>query len=631
MSKIISIVTILLVVIDTAIAKIFWGLANGPTAPQNIRVFAVNSLGYVFADTNEGIYRSTDNESQKFLVKTKRPFRLPRTLEIFLSMIVVLELIAPFTPKSYGLDGGAHLNWIREFSDLFLDGVYIPRWAPTAFGGFGSATFYFYPPLTFYIASIIRFFGGIASPNVLFQLTGLVGTIASFITCRALLRSLSKEKYQTTVGALLYAFGPLRIFDLYNRCSLSTHIAYVSFPLVWLGLITIQRSSISDHYRSRQLIRSILLLAISSALLALTSVPLTIVTIISAIVAAIICRRWIGVRGILATSIGGVLALGLTSFHFSASLAASSYIWLNEIEVQYTSANLDTLLHNVRSPEVYNLVLIYIAYVFVDIGLWNSFRNGRSRSSLSIDQSLEIVAAKIGIVLLLLYIVLDSHYSLPLWGHFQPLRLIQFASRFWSQLILGVAITVGLAHTPAMQRVARDVVWVWVLGCIVPAMLVTFNLHLNAHSDPTVNDALEYRPIYTLPRARFIESIGQHAADPLCISEFSPGEFVRLLNRGPVSLRFEANLQKPHLVIFRQFFWPDWHLYVDGKEQPARPDSIGRAIAALPQGVSTLQWQWEQGQLECAGIWISCSTILLLVIMWGIISWQGRPEKIRIM
>jgi hypothetical protein len=566
---------------------------------------------------------------QEFPVESERPFRLPRTLEILLGLVVVLELIAPFTPKSYGLDGGSHLNWIHQFSDLFTNGVLVPRWAPTAFGGFGAATFYFYPPLTFYIASVIRVVSGIALPTVLFQLTGLAGTIASFLTCRAFLKSLWKVTYQANVGALLYTCAPLRIFDLYNRCSLSTHIAYIFFPLVWMGLVAVQRLSEADNYQWRQLIKPVLLFAISSALLALTSVPLAIVTMMCIVVAAFVCWKWVTLRGILATILGGVIALGLVSFHFSASLAGRSYVWLKEIEVLYPSASLSAMLHNLGSPEVYNLILLCVAIIFIAVGLWKVLRERKSSEIHSLKVNDEISIAKIGLAIAILFIFLDSHYSLPLWNRLLPLQLVQFASRFWSQLVLGIAVLVGLARTRAMQRAARQIVWLWVLGAIAPAILIAFNIHLNAHAESPVNDALEYRPIYTMPREKFVESIEWHAADPAAISELSPGEYVRPLTTHPQPSEFSANLTAPRLVTFHRFFWPYWHLYVNGTEQQTWPDSIGRAATILPQGALALQWRLEPSPLERAGVWVSGLTVLLIVAIGGVISWCMKLRKIQ--
>src|SRR5580692_4958882 len=107
-------------------------------------------------------------------------FRLPKVLEVMLGLIILLELLAPFVTKAYGIDARFHLLWIDQFSKLNSEGVIIPTWVPTAFYGFGGTSFYFYPPLTFYFASLIHLLTDIHNPLMLYQAVNLLATIGSF-------------------------------------------------------------------------------------------------------------------------------------------------------------------------------------------------------------------------------------------------------------------------------------------------------------------------------------------------------------------------------------------------------------------------------------------------------------------
>src|SRR5271156_3602857 len=97
----------------------------------------------------------------------KDAFRLPKVLEVILCLLILLELLAPFVTKAFGIDARFHLLWIDQFSRLNSEGVIIPTWTPTAFYGFGGTSFYFFPPLSFYFASIIHLLSGIHDPFVL--------------------------------------------------------------------------------------------------------------------------------------------------------------------------------------------------------------------------------------------------------------------------------------------------------------------------------------------------------------------------------------------------------------------------------------------------------------------------------
>ena len=52
------------------------------------------------------------------------------------------------------------LNWAAQFGALVRAGDPYPRWLPGSFGGLGSPTFYFYPPLSFWVAALV---GGAAA------------------------------------------------------------------------------------------------------------------------------------------------------------------------------------------------------------------------------------------------------------------------------------------------------------------------------------------------------------------------------------------------------------------------------------------------------------------------------------
>jgi len=66
--------------------------------------------------------------------------------------------------------------WSDQFTGELARGHLYPRWLPEANGGLGSPTFYFYPPLAFYVSGIL----GLA-----------VSTYASVIGCFAIALVLS--------------------------------------------------------------------------------------------------------------------------------------------------------------------------------------------------------------------------------------------------------------------------------------------------------------------------------------------------------------------------------------------------------------------------------------------------------
>jgi uncharacterized membrane protein len=52
-----------------------------------------------------------------------------------------------------------HITWLQHFSKQISEGILYPRWLAGDNYGYGSPTFVFYPPLVYYVGSILKIFG----------------------------------------------------------------------------------------------------------------------------------------------------------------------------------------------------------------------------------------------------------------------------------------------------------------------------------------------------------------------------------------------------------------------------------------------------------------------------------------
>jgi hypothetical protein len=129
-----------------------------------------------------------------------------------------------------------NLVWPQQFVELFRSGHLYPRWLPHSWDGMGSPVFYFYPPLFFWVASIVdTVTAGTLGSERLVPLASLVLLIASGLSMRAWLGSRANEQH-ATVGAIAYVLAPYHLYDLYGRGALAEASAYASVPLVMLAL-----------------------------------------------------------------------------------------------------------------------------------------------------------------------------------------------------------------------------------------------------------------------------------------------------------------------------------------------------------------------------------------------------------
>src|SRR6476620_7857586 len=80
-------------------------------------------------------------------------FRRP-TLTLALAALL---LLAPSLIAGTLLSDNAawNLNWADQFARQVQGGILYPRWLADSFRGLGAPTFYFYPPLPFWIDALV--------------------------------------------------------------------------------------------------------------------------------------------------------------------------------------------------------------------------------------------------------------------------------------------------------------------------------------------------------------------------------------------------------------------------------------------------------------------------------------------
>ena len=523
---------------------------------------------------------------------------------LLLGTIVALELLAPFVSTSFGLDAQYHLTWILQFSELIRDGTLFPRWVSSAFHGFGAATFYFYPPITFYGAAITSAVTGIDSAPVLFHLVSFAATIASFFTSRSLFNTLGSSRRSSTIGALFYTFAPWRIAELYHRSALPTHIAYVFLPLFWIGLLRVGR-------RDNNRLQSILLLSTATAFLALTNLPFFLVSFICAIVVGFLERERMTSVFILNIALALMLAFCLVSFHYFSALSATPFTAVDDIKMGHAPFH----WQDYATPTgLYYLAMTYFPIFALMIAFW------KVRRIKSIETSILRSALVISGFVLFLEI---PFFSRIIWNNVLPFQLISFNIRFYSQVVFFTCAAFVTAQSKAVSQLIRGIQWFWVLGAIGPALFAVLNVHLVPHANAPLRDADEYRPIYTQTRVEFDRSLESGTLSNMSLEATQPIER---------SSNFEVepfNSSSIQTYTFHRFYWPFWHLYVNGVEIPSHPDSLGRAVATLPAGNYTATWKLERTPLEQAGLWISGIAWSGVLLFYGISFTLRRVRKRR--
>jgi hypothetical protein len=132
----------------------------------------------------------------------------------------------PMTHDSFWIDW----VWADQFNSELARGIFYPRWLPFSNGGAGSPTFYFYPPLSFYVSGFLGFLG-----------LSTYGTILGCFAIGFILSGYAMSAWlQTTkhplIGTAIFMAAPYHVADFYGRGAQAEFLGVAFIPLIALGV-----------------------------------------------------------------------------------------------------------------------------------------------------------------------------------------------------------------------------------------------------------------------------------------------------------------------------------------------------------------------------------------------------------
>ncbi len=528
-----------------------------------------------------------------------------RVLAVSIGIAAALGIAMACVAPVEGDDSSTHLHWISAFYAMLRSGVLIPKWLPDGFHGFGAPTFYFYPPLTYYLSSLLMWVTGIVDPAKIFNLTGLLSSVASGATCYYLLRRLNASKSMAAFGGLFYAFAPYRQYDLYHRSSLSQVAGFIFLPLVLSGIIEIvHRRDIRRPVPYLQ----IAVLAIGWAGLLLCALPLTLAAAILIAVLWLAFRMTVTRAHVLFIALALVLGTGLAAFHYLSAFYFRHYIQANAY-VGQDGNWLGVLLRGKFFRFAVQDIVIYWTQVALLLWWWIHRRDSTRLS------------AGIAIMLAFLILIETPYLSSPLWNHFFVFQFLQFHIRFG---IFAVLLLTIVAFSPgygvAWQGYAQRIATVWCGVAALLSLAVIFQVPGHPHGAQAWIDPSEYLPITALPDTFAMDRLFlPHLRDSFAI--VSPAlqerESIHMTARTSQETDWDVDVASSHLLILHQFSWPQWKGHIRDRELLLGTDSMGRVLVPLSPGRYKASLYLEQSSIERVGNVISETSVVVLALLVG--------------
>ncbi len=494
-----------------------------------------------------------------------------------------------------------NLTWAAQFSEQFRAGILYPRWMPDSFDGLGGPAFYFYPPLPFWLDSVVSVLTFNALPTAYrLSLDWALLLWASGLAMHRWLAAETGRPGTALVGALAYMAAPYHLFvDHYMRGAFAESTAYVFVPLVMLGI-----------RRAAERRWAVVLLAVAYGGLLMSHLP-TALLLSATLLPAYTVFRARGLARLVGPMTGGVLGLGLAAIYLLPALQLQGWISAEQFWTRFYRVDNWFLIAPARWPEPIIMQTIasialaaLVLAVTVCLFAWKN-----------LDARFWTLASVVCIALLAGLV--------PWFWQLPQIEKVQFPWR----LMLGVdfSLITALCLVPA-HRLGRAEIYAYAAGAVLLVPGVSFGIAAAAaavdrglrHETVQGQDVKEYEP------RGFPTAAGQSYADlglgavarvpPIACTPAATLCQATAARFGDMQIEVEAGV--PTEVTVRRFYFPAW--MVDGPIAVLPTKPLRLASFAVPAGRTRLSLRRTALPIERWSWAISGVAFALLAAAWAI-------------
>lgn len=548
-----------------------------------------------------------------------------------------------------GVDLLFHSLWLEAFAGQLAAGEIYPRWLPDLYAGHGAPVFFVYPPLAYYVTSLIHWLLP-DTPYHYLSITLSMALAASIAACSCFIwLKRHVDALPALIGAMLYILCPYYVtYTLHATSMLAQAWGYAWLPIMCLGVDAIVRNK---RY-------GILLYTLSLAALLLSHAP------------SVLTLAWIPVcYGLYSIIIGSnhgnrlrrpgmlmlsiTLGFGLAAIYVLPMLALKDssgvdLLWNNHYGRYYADYFI-SLIHS-PSPDIGNAHLSSI-YIFLrmlylvmagtcGVFIYLAYKHNQLRDPIM----------RFWLIITVVTLILPLDITGALWKQLPILHILQFPHRFL--LASGIGMAFMAAKLSAITHKNRESVRPSPYFVLAISMGICAALAIKGASSYPLNATAFNKAGYTqnhyahalLPMPDYfvhppaIASFYQTYADtpatyipPLTTVEYGKGN-IHLLSLQPRHIHLHASGEAGTAFHIRQFMHPLWQL-THGKEFAyiERDDISGQIRLILDKDtvaqdiILTLTPHWS----EKIGKIISLITAIALII-FGCILPKFLPNRLRL-
>jgi hypothetical protein len=512
--------------------------------------------------------------------------------------------------------------WAEQFSAQFRAGTPYPRWMPESFNGLGAPTFYFYPPLPFWIDALLS----VVTGNVLsvaYRLS-IAWALLLWVSGWAMyvwLRSIADRRI-ALIGALAYMAAPYHLLDHYIRGAYAEFTAYAVLPLVMLGICRM-----AGKVRGGSI-----LFAISYAALAMSHLPTALLISVTALPSYVLFRAWHAGDGRAAAGIllrgaaAGTLGLGLAAIYLVPALLLQDTISAEQLWIPGYSVHRWFLItsQNLSRPPDLMLMLdsIAAAWGLAAVGVVaGAFRHKADAAR----QSVVFWALLCLAGLLLLSGLVPWFWDIvPMVSKVQfPWRLlivVEFSAI--TALCLLSWRTVG--HSTRLLFAAAAIAFAPGFSVMIGGIVGRIDIALEGAAPPP-REVKEYLPAgYPQRPDTAFDDVSLGPLESLPAITCLPQPRLCQAEQGRFgTMRIEVDANAPTAVVLRRFYFPAWQLEPPHSLVPSDPLRLVSFVAPAGHNIFRLD---RHPMLVERWSWAVTGASIALLLAWAAAAWRGGPH-----
>jgi hypothetical protein len=556
-------------------------------------------------------------------------------------------------------DGATHVVWYTSFATQFWAGDLYPRWLADLNNGLGSPAFFFYPPVPYFLTSVVKPLFGASDPNGIHQLglsaalSVILSGIFTWLWCREFVDDLA-----AVAGGVAFMATPYHLMiDLYTRGSFAELWSFAWIPLI---LLFVHKACRGDRWAPAGL-------AVAYALLIGTHLPTTVIfSLVPVGYAFVAADLGVRLRSVVVICISMIIGAGLAGIFLYPAMTMQEYVFVDQMSLGHFSYSNWLLLSSFYYEQDVDLRPIERIF-FVSLDLialaGGSYFLGR-KSADPIARRTAVFWAAVGLAAFLM----TTDLSRPVWALITTLQKVQFPWRFGVVISVSVTALLALCVDQLRQPLSSGMVRRRLTVVFLTALWAPYAAWGFSHYSEPVKvedvefkkavikakrDQAEYRPRWSQTMAALDWNSSKNEDEwsdklqqeyDLLIARTAAGDpnvpratltsgrgQVNVISSRPREIRLRTAAAVPSQMLLLQFYYPGWQASVLDTGavldvQPAEPD--GLLSVSVPAGVHEVVVELTRTEAERIGQWISGASlacvILYAVILGGFTS-RKRP------